>query len=373
VDLAPCIAVVGPANAGKTTLLHLLDEKLQRRLKAALVIKGSPDHTGRYLFHAPNLREALKEDVKGQWGATTIEHICESITCGRAHLEIALLDFGGRHNPENDRMLQRCSHYIVVSRRDDTAAGASWDEVAARNGLQRVAWMRSMGARDAGAPEIARSSHGWEGVFRWDVQAGDDVNDAVIAPLVEEIIALRRDLAAAPYIDLHFLERWKESDIEELRGRSAEIRAAVGRSGKVALGGAAPKWAYLGGLRCALETRRDARIFCFDPTLPLPLVELPAARSAGSFPEGVLEVRWSRDHSRLKLHMTAADKFLPPEAALNLAHAPDFGDIPVGEVCLWGKGPIWLYGAYARWLIAAGVARLRTFDLNLQKAVRVWP
>lgn len=98
-ELSPCIAIVGPANAGKTTLLHELDERLQQRLRAALVIKGNPDGTGRYLFHSPDLRESLKDEVKGKWGADTVERICEWIGHGRRNLEIALLDFGGKHNP----------------------------------------------------------------------------------------------------------------------------------------------------------------------------------------------------------------------------------------------------------------------------------
>lgn len=159
-ELAPCIAVIGPANAGKTTLLHQLDERLQKRLAAVLVIKGNPDHTGRYQFHAPNLREALKAHVKGMWGSTTIEHVCESISCGRRNLEVALLDFGGKHSPENDRMQALCSHYVVVSRLADVEEGASWDRVGAQNSLKRIARMRSIGPEDECAPIIARSLNG---------------------------------------------------------------------------------------------------------------------------------------------------------------------------------------------------------------------
>ena len=47
-DLAHCIAVVGPASSGKTTLLHLLDEALQHHKAQPLVyvVKGNPDGTG---------------------------------------------------------------------------------------------------------------------------------------------------------------------------------------------------------------------------------------------------------------------------------------------------------------------------------------
>ncbi|MBI4472336.1 MAG: hypothetical protein HY646_06685 [Acidobacteria bacterium] len=373
-ELAPCIAVIGPANAGKTTLLHQLDERLQKRLTAVHVIKGNPDHTGRYQFQAPNLREALKSHVKGMWGSSTIEHICESIDCGRRNLEVALLDFGGKHNPENDRMLALCSHYVVVSRLADVEGGASWDMAAAQNGLKRIAWMRSLGPRDECVPVIATSVNGLDGTFRYDVQPGESVNDAVIERLAEEIVALRRDLDLIPYIDLHASERWTEADIPDVKGRATKIREVASRMGEAVLGGAAPIWAYLAGLRCALEANPGVRVFFFDPKQPEPLVEIPQQRREGPFPERVLELHWTEQSGqhRLEFHMLRDDKFLPPEAAQQLAGAPGFGKIPGQEVSLWGKGPTWLSGAYARWLVAAGVERLSAFDATMQKTIRIW-
>src|SRR5918992_4483270 len=101
--LAPCVAVVGPANSGKTTLLQLLDDALQRHPAQALayVVKGNPDGTGRYLFHAPELRRALKERVKGGWCDTTVEIVCGWIEHCRRHLDLVLVDVGGRHAPGN--------------------------------------------------------------------------------------------------------------------------------------------------------------------------------------------------------------------------------------------------------------------------------
>ncbi len=156
-NLAPCLAVVGPANAGKTTLLHQLDERLQARVNAALILKGNPDGTGRYLFHAPDLREALKSEVKGQWGDATVERICEWIGHGRRNLKIALVDLGGKHTPENDRILRLCSHYILVSRLADAEGAASWDAVCRRNQLERIAWMRSIAP---GAPHPVLGTDG---------------------------------------------------------------------------------------------------------------------------------------------------------------------------------------------------------------------
>ena len=120
---AVCVAVVGPANAGKTTLLYQLDERLKSRLDCFMVVKGNPDGTGLYLYYAPELRNEpeFKKSVKGMWGVATIDRICEWITHGRQNLSLALLDFGGRHDAEtaegNARMLRVCSLYLVRSSR----------------------------------------------------------------------------------------------------------------------------------------------------------------------------------------------------------------------------------------------------------------
>ena len=46
---APCVVVVGPANSGKTTFLHLLDQAQQQHpdLPLVYIVKGTPDGTGR--------------------------------------------------------------------------------------------------------------------------------------------------------------------------------------------------------------------------------------------------------------------------------------------------------------------------------------
>ncbi len=373
-ELAPCIAVIGPANAGKTTLLHLLDERLQQQLTAAYVIKGNPDHTGRYLFRAPNLREDLKPHVKGSWGSLTIDHISESIECARRNLEIALVDFGGKHNPENKRMLKLCSHYIVVSRLGDADGQASWEKVAAQNDLKCIARMRSIGPDHRDAPVIGTFDKGMEGTFRYDVGPAESTNDAVISCLTDSIVMLRRRLNETPYIHLHSSDRWTEADIPEVKGRAAKIREIVAATGEAVLGGVAPIWAYLAALRCGLLVNRSARILYVDPKLAPPLVEIPQNRQDGEFPEGVLSLGWTKQSNRwrLEIQMLRDDKFLPPQAAEQLACAPSFGELPGQDICLWGARPNWLAGAYARWLIDAGVNHLDVFDASTQKDIRVW-
>jgi len=71
------------------------------------VVKRNPDGTGRYLFHAPELREPLKERVKGVWCETTVETVCGWIESCRRHFDLVLVDLGGRHAPGNEAIFER--------------------------------------------------------------------------------------------------------------------------------------------------------------------------------------------------------------------------------------------------------------------------
>ena len=374
--LAPCVAVVGPANAGKTTLLHQLDEKLQRIVPSVLVIKGNPDGTGRYLFYVPEVRHdaAFKNTVKGSWGSQTVERICEWIDNGRRNLALALLDFGGKHDPENHRMLGRCSHYLLVSRFTDVSGAASWDRVCRENKLERVGWMRSIGAEDD-TPAVLRQAPDFEGTFRWDAGPRDVVNEPVLNPLADLLASLSRPATATPYIDLKVPGDWTEEMIPTAAGRQRDIRELAVRVQAVVLGGRAPIWGYLAGMRCALEANPNARVFFFDPKQPERLVEIPPAPATASFPDGVLSVRWDKAPDGidcLNFLVHTADKFLPPLVAQNLAGAPDFGTPPSATVKLFGAGSTWLYATYVRWLRFAGVRRLSIWDMRMKKFVVIY-
>jgi hypothetical protein len=74
----------------------------------------------------------------------------------------------------------------------------------------------------------------------------------------------------------------------------------------------------------------------------------------------------------LQFDITTEDKFLPPPAAQNLAGAPAPPAACRRAVGLFGRAPLWLYGAYARWLLAAGAESLASWDGRTKGFVEVY-
>jgi len=363
-DLAPCLAVVGPANSGKTTLLHLLDRALQRHPSQPLayVVKGTPDGTGRYLFYSPELRDKLKENVKGKWISETSATVSAWIASARAHLDLALLDFGGRHGPRDDDMLRLCTHFLVLARPLETpekeaeSGMESWIQTCARNGLTPVARLRSLW--QTGEAALQRGEDGvLEGTFRADATRPEDTaNDTMIAALVEELLRARTRRTAPRYLSLKLDHPWKLADLADLGGRAGVLARLAAEQGAVVLGGVAPTWVYAAAMLRALDQRSDARIQIMDPKTAEGLVEIPreVAADPASPLARMLDVRWvrgARGDGVLRVDIRTEDKMLPPDAFRFLASAPVPPEpVPAGPLWISGAVPIWLRLFYVRWL-----------------------
>lgn len=371
--LAPCVAVVGPANSGKTTLVHLLDRALQqhREEPLAYIVKGTPDGTGRYLLYSPDLRDALKEHVKGKWIPETVATVCSWIASCRAHLDLVLLDFGGRHGKGDDYMLQHCSHYLVLARQfedpqqEADEGMASWTRVCEENGLRPVAHLRSLW-RDGVAAVQPAATGVLEGTFRGDAGGPEDAtNGAVIEELVNRLLSLRVGRATPSFLSLKMPRRWEADDLADLGGRAAALERIVADHGGVVLGGVAPLWAYCAAMHRALDRAPGARIHVFDPKVVTGLVEVPPALEPNprSPLARALAVTWDGPPEgvggvALRLQLVTEDRMLPPMAFQYLANVPTPPEpIPYGQLYVSGAAPIWLHLTYSRWLRSSAGGR----------------
>lgn len=364
--LAPCVAIVGPANSGKSTILNLLDAALKRHPARPLVhvVPGSPDGTGRYLHHAPELRTALKDQVKGRWGPATVDTIRTWILNCRSSLELVLLDFGGKHAADNKTMLQACTHYLVLARTlpdpaQERAEGMqSWVDECTRCSLSPVGRLTSL--LTVGEPWIIRTVDGWlEGAFRSDTSApGDPTNGAILDALIAAIIPLAIGRPRPLYLDLDLDggERWHFDHLADLGGHARALDELVDTGASITLGGGnTPTWAYLAAMHRVLDKRPDATLSVFAPKEAGGLVEIPAAIVPD--PESPLTdqlaVGWSaeRDAGVLNLQILTDDHFLRHDAFAAIGSGPlPNTPVPDGPLFTSGKAPIWLHLAYSRWL-----------------------
>src|SRR5690606_10357266 len=197
----------------KSSLVDRLDRALQHHADRpeAYVIKGSPDGTGHYLLHAPALRQALKDDVKGGWSARTPEIIVSWIRKCRRHLDVVLVDLGGKHDPVNQQIFEQCTHYIALARRQDPDGLSSWARACEESRLEAVAGLQSVLAPEQ--PAFDATGCIFEGTFRGDAGWPEDPNHAVLDGLVERILALGVDRPPPTYLDLRQPRDWNESDL----------------------------------------------------------------------------------------------------------------------------------------------------------------
>jgi hypothetical protein len=387
-QLAPCVAIVGPANSGKTSVLHFLDEELQHRRSGpvAYVLKGNPDGTGRYLFHAPELRDRLKPEVKGAWCDETAETVYEWIDNCRRHLDLVLLDLGGRHTPANHRMLRRCSHFIVVARRfeepqlEADSGMASWESACEKEGLRCVALLRSVLGPE---PAVVNDRNGpvLRATFRGDAtEPGSATNREIVEAVVDRLIELCPPGRERGYVDLRLGRRWLPEDLADLAGL-APLVAAKARCGEpVVLGGGhAPIWAYASAMHRALDVDEDARIEVFDPKVVSGLVTIPDRLGLPHrHLSEALDVVWQRsatvEGTTLRIGIATADHFLRPHHLAGLSGAPrPAGDPSRGPAVVYGSVPIWLHLTYSRWLRSLGSPAIGGWDAGLRSAVIVSP
>ena len=254
-----------------------------------------------------------------------------------------------------------------------------WDEIGRTHGLTSVGWMRSVDLEGPVPAVLGGAESGrLEGTFRWDSRPGDTSNNATISALCQRLLAISVAPNKTPYVNLQLESGdWTTGLIDDVAGQAPKIRELAHRTGSVVLGGKAPVWAYLAGLRCALDANPHARVFFYDPKQPERLVEIPSQPRRGptDFPADTLHVAWAEESDRavLKLSAATADKFLPPTTAQNMAGAPIPPDLPASSVGLSGPMPTWVFGTYARWLIAGGgVRQLASWDGRLKTFVEVW-
>lgn len=370
-DLAPGVAIVGAANAGKSSLTQALNGALEGHPSRPqfYIARGSPDGTGLYLACSPGLREVVKPRVKHGWTDAFVGQCVDRIAAARAETGLLLCDIGGRRDPRNQQLLAACTHFIVVSRASAEASDArAWIDDCLQAGLRPLARLRSMAAADGTASPTAPAADGaLEGVFRVDLPPAEIARG--LAPLVDSLVAMARPRQAPEGIDLGRLSRWRVEDLHDLAGMRPALERAAARGELVTLGGKTALWVYAAALHCVLDVNPDIEIEVQNIGTRA-RIRVPRTQEDGA--PGPLaqdiEVWWQRHEHGATLNVRTRQGLIGHWD--ELARLPKPADPEPPGLLVLSVYPNWLHLACSRWLrrVAPGAA-IGAWDAGLAGAV----
>jgi hypothetical protein len=219
------------------------------------------------------------------------------------------------------------------------------------------------------------------GTFRGKVNDTDrNINQAVVetlAPALGRLVATSR---RNDYVDLDLGCRWEFQDVASLGGRGA-VLDTVASTGRLLLGGRAPKWAYGAALVRGLHVNPNSTCCVFDPKLEEGFVEIPRSVKTVARSAMPLRAAWSSisEPEAAMLHITVAtdDRMLsdPEPAGLSALPEPEGQPAQHGPLVLSGVGtPNWVDLAYVRWLSQRFPDReIGMWDAATERAVVIEP
>lgn len=374
VNLLPAILIGGPPNAGKSVLFYSLTKTLHERGVRHHAIRACPDGEGNWYqeIHRELDPETIRVlRVKKAWSENFVQGICRDLE-GR-HLPL-LVDMGGRPREYQMRILQACTHSLLLLRRDEPESAASWRALVKHAGLLPLAEIFSerygIAFLTASEPVLAGTLSG--------LQRGIPAQGALFDALVERIAALfssyslteleRAKLALAPTeytVNLDPLlhkfdpqaQEWTPAMLKRLPGELPDNTA-------LAVYGRGPGWLY--GMLAA--TAGHQPFYQFDPRigwLAPPALRISAQPSSA---EMTVRQRAYQDALILSLHInTDYLDHLQIEQ-----EQPAFPPVPAERgLILDGRMPYWLLTALVRLYSGTGVAWIACHQPKLKGAIVV--
>ncbi len=134
----PAVLIGGPPHSGKSVLIYLLSQLLRQQQVEHYVLRACPDGEGDWSQEAaPELVRLLRQ--KGAFDQRFVDRVCRDIE--RRHLPL-LVDMGGRPTYDQERIIQHCTHAIVLSA--TTEGLLEWRNRVERHGLIVIAELFSV-------------------------------------------------------------------------------------------------------------------------------------------------------------------------------------------------------------------------------------
>jgi CRISPR-associated protein Csx3 len=370
VNLLPAILIGGPPNSGKPVLFYSLTQTLHERGVRHHAIRACPDGEGNWYqeIHRSLDPETIRLlRVKKAWSDSFVEGICRDLA-GR-HLPL-LVDMGGRPREDQMRILQTCTHSLLLLRRDEPESMDTWRALVNRAGLLPLAEIFS---ERAGASMIISETPVLTGVLT-NLERGIPAQGVLFDALVKRIAALftsysledleRAKLALAPTentVNLDPLLRKLDPQAiawtpEMLRQLPDELPTHT----DLAVYGRGPGWLY--GMLAAYAGQQA--FYQFDPRIGWLAPPVPNISAQPSSDEITVHLREYRDAIILTTRINT--DYLDHLQAEQLA----FPLVPVDRgVIIDGKIPHWLLTALARLYNKVGVGWIACHQPTLKGGV----
>lgn len=358
-NFLPAVAIGGPPHSGKSVLAYTLTQALRAHAVPHYLLRAyPPDGEGDWTF-VPAQAAVRPFRRKGTVNAAWLARLRRDLANRRLPF---LVDLGGLPTPEQETLLDECTHSLLLA--PDDASTADWRDRFARHGLVPLAELRSV----LHAQEIlVEEGHMVRGIIG-GLERGQQAQGVV----TQRLVTLLEQLFA-PYTvglrDAHLRSApvdWV-LDLEALAGsygfaptawdptRLPDVLDDLPAGAPLALYGRAPNWIYAALAHLALP----APCYTFDPRRGW--VEVPTLHA------GALDESWPwrcepfpapPDGSawRITIPETYLDlDELPTAQAEGGRRVPLPPPTTVGLV-LSGKLPQWLWAALTRACRAAWIA-----------------
>ncbi len=366
----PAVVIGGPPHSGKSVLAYGLTQALRARGVEHYVLRAyPPDYEGDW-FLACDQEQVRHLRVKGARGEAWLPLVQRDIA--RRHLPL-IVDLGGLPTPEQEALLDVCTHGILLT--PDDATRDQWRARFERHGLVLLADIHSALDEET---QLESQEPLLTGVLA-GLERGRQACGPTFEALVERLSQLfarvalglrRQHLETAPVelaVDVDGMARslgrdaraWLPEDLPAILDYLPEGRP-------LALYGRGPNWLYA----AVAVHARPAPFHLFD--VRLGWIESPALEPGELLADAPLQARVARIPQGQVVTFQLVDAYLDLAGAQDL-RAP-FAD-GEGGVVLNGKLPHWLWCALARAYRGAWHTRetpwLALFQPQVQGAVVV--
>ncbi|MEJ5310503.1 MAG: CRISPR-associated protein Csx3 [Anaerolineae bacterium] len=339
----PAVVIGGPPHSGKSVLAYGLTQALRAREVEHYVLRAyPPDYEGDW-FLACDQEQVRHLRLKGAQSEAWLPLVQRDIA--RRHLPL-IVDLGGLPTPEQEALLDVCTHGILLT--PDDATREQWQARFARHGLVLLADIRSA---LEGETRLESQEPLLTGVLA-GLERGRQASGSTFEALVERLSqlftrathGLRRQHLETALVELAVdVDGMARSLGRDARAWLPEDLPAVldylpeGRP--LALYGRGPNWLYAAVAVHALP----APFHLFD--VRLGWIESPALEFGECLTDAPLQARVTRIPQGRVVTFQLVDAYLDLDRAQDLRVPFADGE---GGVVLNGKLPHWLWCALAR-------------------------